>query len=176
MNEEEKKEKELEDEGKLLWDLKDKLKKNVPLKIVKEMLDLNGQSSKGGEQVLLERCSYGMLFGALPGCAKDDCIDNFLLFSNSTGEYHCQGSTEWGKCNWKGSVSDVEVSVWQVPEDTEIEMIDNYKYKERKKLNYLIERKFKEIPVEEKKKKKKRKKKKRKLKKLKKNQKEYLED
>lgn len=150
LTEEEKKEKELEEEAQLLWELKDQLKKHVSTKIMKEMLDLNGQCSKGGEQTLLERCAYGMLFGALPGCPKDDCLDNFLIFSS--GFYRCTGSNEWGKCTWSGTVEDVEVSEWQVPDDTEIAFLENYKFKPRKKLNYIIERKFKEIEKEEEKK------------------------
>lgn len=48
-------EKMLEEQTKILWAIKDELKKNVTVRELREMLDVNGQDSGGSEYDLRER-------------------------------------------------------------------------------------------------------------------------
>jgi isochorismate synthase EntC len=67
IDEEEKKKQLLDNENKMIWDIKEKLKK-LNKKQLKSMLLENEQDDKGGDSILLERCAYGMLFGSTPEC------------------------------------------------------------------------------------------------------------
>jgi hypothetical protein len=53
----------LKKENEKIWKFKDLLSKNCSLSDLKEMLEANQQNTKGGESTLLDRCSYGMVFG-----------------------------------------------------------------------------------------------------------------
>jgi len=99
-----------------MWAIKDNLKGYKP-KDLREILELNDQSSKGGEDALLDRIANGAMFGALPvGCGQDDCTNGHLYFDKSTGKYRCTGnSSEWSKCLWEADEDKVEVTPWKFP-------------------------------------------------------------
>ena len=85
--EQKQKKKEFEEENTKIWAIKDELKK-VKNKYLREMLTENGQSDKGGETLLIDRCALGMMFGALPECPNKDCEDGYYTFSG--GHFKCK--------------------------------------------------------------------------------------
>ena len=81
------KRKEFEEENKKIWQIKDELKR-LKLSSLREMLSENGQSEKGGEDLLIERCALGMMFGCLPECPNEKCQDGYMTFSG--GKFKCK--------------------------------------------------------------------------------------
>ncbi|EPS63698.1 hypothetical protein M569_11084 [Genlisea aurea] len=120
-------ESEMEKQTKALWDLKDDLKKSVSTSELREMLEGNGQDSRGSELDLRERCADGMLFGALTKCPM--CSGSLQY---SAGMYRCCGFlTEWSKCSYSTSKPDRMKGKWKIPEGTSNNYLLNW-YKSQK--------------------------------------------
>ncbi|CAH2059929.1 unnamed protein product [Thlaspi arvense] len=109
------KEKEMEAQIKELWDLKDDLKKHVSTAELREMLEVNEQSTRGSEFDLRDKCADGMMFGPLALCPV---CSSHLSFSG--GIYQCHGYiSEWSKCSYTTSDPDRIKGKWKIPEETE---------------------------------------------------------
>eukprot|EP00029_Vermamoeba_vermiformis_P007076 TRINITY_DN2952_c0_g1_i1.p1 TRINITY_DN2952_c0_g1~~TRINITY_DN2952_c0_g1_i1.p1 ORF type:complete len:941 (+),score=268.76 TRINITY_DN2952_c0_g1_i1:48-2870(+) len=124
----------LAEENKLLWDLKDKLKK-VENDTLRYMLELNDQPTHGGVQKLVDRCAAGMLFGATPKCPE--CSDGDLVCLDGE-EYACTGSTAWSKCLFKSK--DIKRTEWLMPDAEELDdkWLAKFKFKQHKMLKKII--------------------------------------
>ncbi|KAK9683474.1 hypothetical protein RND81_10G143600 [Saponaria officinalis] len=131
--------KKLEAQTKALWDLKDELKKYVSTAELRQMLEINGQSTSGSELLLLVfYTSYAynglikelpltlimhdadrMMFGPLEKCPS--CSGN-LHYSGAT--YKCHGYlSEWSKCSFSTSLPERIKGKWKIPEKTENEYL-----------------------------------------------------
>ncbi|ESQ51717.1 hypothetical protein EUTSA_v10016190mg [Eutrema salsugineum] len=109
------KEREMEAQIKELWDLKDDLKKYVTTAELREMLEVNEQSTRGSELDLRDKCADGMMFGPLALCP---ICSGHLSFSG--GIYQCHGYiSEWSKCSHSTSDPDRIKGKWKIPEETE---------------------------------------------------------
>lgn len=62
----------------MLWEFKDKLKKEVSNQAMKGLLQFNNQEVVNSESKLLERLSDCMVFGAIPRCSE--CEGGQLVF------------------------------------------------------------------------------------------------
>jgi poly [ADP-ribose] polymerase len=142
----------LREENEALWKIKDRLKREVSRpKFLKEILEYNNQSSKGGDSVLIDRIAEGMLFGALPeGCGQDDCKGGHLFLDQTTGKYRCTGnSSVWSRCMWEGDPEKIEIKAWKIPDwmKDEYDYFNNWKFKRRDRViikNEVIRAKGKE--------------------------------
>lgn len=121
------------EESNRIWELKDKLK-NLRTRILKEMLALNDQCISGGEDTLIDRCAFGMMFGALPRCPKPACQDNWLTYRR--GKYVCTGGTEWANCTFEAENVD-GMRDWQVPGDTGVDWLDSFSFVRHQKVKYV---------------------------------------
>ncbi|KAL9243016.1 hypothetical protein vseg_016958 [Gypsophila vaccaria] len=111
--------KKLETQTKALWDLKDELKKYVSTAELRQMLEINGQSTSGSELVLRDRCADGMMFGPLEKCPS--CSGNL---HDSGATYKCHGYlSEWSKCSFSTSQPERIKGKWKIPEKTENEYL-----------------------------------------------------
>jgi poly [ADP-ribose] polymerase len=109
------KEKEMEAQTKELWDLKDDLKKYVTSAELREMLEVNEQSTRGSELDLRDKCADGMMFGPLALCPM---CSGHLSFSG--GLYRCHGYiSEWSKCSHSTLDPDRIKGKWKIPDETE---------------------------------------------------------
>ncbi|XP_010414140.1 PREDICTED: poly [ADP-ribose] polymerase 1 [Camelina sativa] len=105
----------MEAQTKELWDLKDDLKKYVTTAELREMLELNEQSTRGSELDLRDKCADGMMFGPLALCP---ICSGHLSFSG--GLYRCHGYiSEWSKCSHSTLDPDHIKGKWKIPEGTE---------------------------------------------------------
>ncbi|WOL07419.1 hypothetical protein Cni_G16160 [Canna indica] len=112
-------EKKLEVQSKLLWDIKDELKKKVSTAELREMLDANGQDSTGSEFDLRDCCADGMLFGALASCP---ICSGSLRYCG--GQYHCRGYlSAWSKCSYSTTEPARHKEKWKIPKDTKNEYL-----------------------------------------------------
>ncbi|KAF0983294.1 hypothetical protein FDP41_010359 [Naegleria fowleri] len=133
------KRKEFEEENKKIWQIKDELKR-LKLSSLREMLSENGQSEKGGEDLLIERCALGMMFGCLPECPNEKCQDGYMTFSG--GKFKCHGKLEWTKCDYSLTVDEAfeKATDWIIPESLEdIDYFANFKFVKHKKCDYVLE-------------------------------------
>eukprot|EP01124_Arcella_intermedia_P000047 TRINITY_DN10024_c0_g1_i1.p1 TRINITY_DN10024_c0_g1~~TRINITY_DN10024_c0_g1_i1.p1 ORF type:complete len:933 (-),score=279.47 TRINITY_DN10024_c0_g1_i1:19-2601(-) len=121
-------------ESELLWKFKDNLNHFRP-KELREILELNNQSSKGGADTLIERIAEGMAFGALPeGCGQEDCSGGHVFLERSSGKYKCTGhSSEWSKCIWEADT--VEAKAWKIPKwiKEENDFFSTWKWQKRER-------------------------------------------
>ncbi|KAK3784634.1 hypothetical protein RRG08_003441 [Elysia crispata] len=93
--EETEEEKTLREQSKLLWDMRDKLSKDVSNAAMKLLLELNKQEIPSGESKLLDAVADCLVFGALEKCKE--CKDGQLYYTAEG--YCCTGNvTEWTKC------------------------------------------------------------------------------
>ncbi|KAL1190688.1 Poly [ADP-ribose] polymerase 1 [Cardamine amara subsp. amara] len=107
-------EREMEAQTKELWDLKDDLKKYVSTAELREMLEINEQSTRGSELDLRDKCADGMMFGPLALCP---ICSGHLSFSG--GMYRCHGYiSEWSKCSHSTLDPDHIKGKWKIPEET----------------------------------------------------------
>ncbi|XP_010510210.1 PREDICTED: poly [ADP-ribose] polymerase 1-like [Camelina sativa] len=105
----------MEAQTKELWDLKDDLKKYVTSAELREMLEINEQSTRGSELDLRDKCADGMMFGPLALCP---ICSGHLSFSG--GLYRCHGYiSEWSKCSHSTLDPDHIKGKWKIPEGTE---------------------------------------------------------
>ncbi|XP_042472268.1 poly [ADP-ribose] polymerase 1-like [Zingiber officinale] len=104
----------LEVQSKLLWDIKDELKRDVSVAELREMLKANEQDSTGSEHDLRDRCADGMLFGALDKCPL---CSGSLHYSG--GQYHCHGYlSAWSKCSYSTKEPVRLKEKWKIPRET----------------------------------------------------------
>ncbi|WOL07423.1 hypothetical protein Cni_G16164 [Canna indica] len=104
-------EKKLEEQSKLLWDIKDELKKDVSTAELREMLKANGQDSTGSEYDLRDCCADGMLFGALDSCRF--CSGSLRCCGR---QYHCHGYlSAWSKCSYSTTEPARHKEKWKIP-------------------------------------------------------------
>ncbi|KAJ0230147.1 hypothetical protein HA466_0309740 [Hirschfeldia incana] len=109
------KDKEMEAQSKELWNLKDDLKKHATTAELREMLEINEQSTRGSELDLRDKCADGMMFGPLALCPV---CSGHVSFSG--GVYRCSGYiSEWSKCSHATSDPDRIKGKWKIPEETE---------------------------------------------------------
>ncbi|KAH9624088.1 hypothetical protein KSS87_022973 [Heliosperma pusillum] len=121
----------LEAQTKALWDLKDDLKKYVSTVELRQMLEINGQSTSGSELLLRDRWQVsfpftpiisladGMMFGPLELCPS---CSGHLHYSGAT--YKCHGYlSEWSKCSFSTSQPKRIKEKWKIPENTDNEYL-----------------------------------------------------
>jgi hypothetical protein len=87
---------------------------NYNSKALQEALKMNRQPSTGTKDQLIQRCTEGKLFGAIPKCPK--CFAGNPRFDLKTGTYKCPGfmdDTTFKNCGWKGEYNDIERTTWQ---------------------------------------------------------------
>eukprot|EP01125_Pyxidicula_operculata_P012134 TRINITY_DN3984_c0_g1_i1.p1 TRINITY_DN3984_c0_g1~~TRINITY_DN3984_c0_g1_i1.p1 ORF type:complete len:919 (+),score=265.76 TRINITY_DN3984_c0_g1_i1:39-2795(+) len=127
-------EKAVREENELIWKIKDNLGDLKP-KELKEILEKNGQSTKGGKDALLDRIVVGMLFGALPTkCGNEECEEGHLYYDKTSATYKCSGhSSAWARCQWESAT--VEVSPWKLPKwvKEDIDYFSNWKFEKRER-------------------------------------------
>ncbi|KAF5196272.1 Poly [ADP-ribose] polymerase [Thalictrum thalictroides] len=120
-------ERKLEAQSKILWGIKDDLKKHVTTAELREILEANHQYSAGSEFDLRDRCADGMLFGALGPCP---ICNGPLCYSG--GQYRCHGYvSEWSKCSYSTTESSRLKGKWKVPDETSNEYLNKW-YKSQK--------------------------------------------
>ncbi|XP_074589345.1 poly [ADP-ribose] polymerase 1 [Curcuma longa] len=122
--------KKLEAQSKLLWHIKDELKKEVSVAELREMLKANEQDSTGSEHDLRDHCADGMLFGALDKCPL---CSGSLHYSG--GQYHCRGYlSAWSKCSYSTREPVRLKEMWKIPKETTNEyLIKWYRSQKTKK-------------------------------------------
>ncbi|KAM4632765.1 poly [ADP-ribose] polymerase 1 [Polymixia lowei] len=94
--EEEKKklEEQLKEQSKLIWGIKDKVKKNCSTNDMTELLIANHQEVPSGESNMVNSLADGMAFGAPQPCTQ---CGGQLVFKGDA--YHCTGDiSAWTKC------------------------------------------------------------------------------
>ncbi|GFS22250.1 poly [ADP-ribose] polymerase, partial [Elysia marginata] len=93
--EETEEEKTLREQSKMLWDMRDKLARDVSNSAMKLLLQLNKQDVPPGESKILDAVADCLVFGALEKCKE--CKDGQLYYTAEG--YACYGNlTEWTKC------------------------------------------------------------------------------
>eukprot|EP01128_Nolandella_sp_AFSM9_P004824 TRINITY_DN2246_c0_g1_i2.p1 TRINITY_DN2246_c0_g1~~TRINITY_DN2246_c0_g1_i2.p1 ORF type:complete len:909 (+),score=271.63 TRINITY_DN2246_c0_g1_i2:126-2852(+) len=115
------------------WELKDKLSSAFDNKSLREILELNGSSIRGGEAVLLDRVSDGMMFGVKQDC-PNDCDNGRLYFDKPSGMYRCSGHADaWAKCLFQAET--ITTTPWKLPDfATETDEFKDWKYKKQKRV------------------------------------------
>jgi len=124
-------EKQLKEQSKLLWKVRDDLQKNCSLPELREMLEDNGLSSQGGESSLLDRCADGMTFGRLLPC--EECKGGQLVYR--TEGYCCTGNlTGWTKCTFV--TKQPKRATWKISDELkeESDFLRGYKFKKRERV------------------------------------------
>ncbi|KAL7291310.1 hypothetical protein TKK_0014913 [Trichogramma kaykai] len=119
-------EKELKAQTKKFFTIRDKLK-DLPKKILLELLESNGQTPPSGQSEILDALADNMQFGALERCPK--CPDGQLRFVSGTG-YKCTGALdEWSLCEYL--TQDPKRKKFVVPKDLkdELSYLSSYKCK-----------------------------------------------
>ncbi|XP_064412633.1 poly [ADP-ribose] polymerase 1 isoform X2 [Latimeria chalumnae] len=87
----------LKEQSKLIWNIKDELKKCCATSDLKELLIANKQEVPSGESAVLDRIADGMAFGSLQPC--EECQGQLVFKSDG---YYCTGNiTAWTKCGFK---------------------------------------------------------------------------
>jgi len=105
------------EESKLLWDIKDALD-GLQTRDIKEILELNDQSQKGGRPDLIARVAEGMMFGIVKECDTEDCSGGHVYYDKATGKYRCTGQpSEWAQCLFEADQADVKVSAYKLPDE-----------------------------------------------------------
>ncbi|XP_050310535.1 poly [ADP-ribose] polymerase [Anthonomus grandis grandis] len=122
--------KEYRAQNKIMFEYRDKLKTLSKPKLI-ELLEYNHQALPEGVEVMYDRISDIMTFGALEPC--NECKDGQLVF-NKLG-YTCTGNiSEWAKCT--NVTKDPKRSKFRVPSDLkeEVSWLKTYKYVPRKRV------------------------------------------
>lgn len=123
-----------------VWEIKNHLKKQL-LANLKYMLELNEQSVRGGEDDIIERCAFGMLFGRVPSsCGQEGCSYGSIKFFD--GLFRCTGHTEWGNCSYTATVDELELDDWLMPDDIKwkTSFMNEFEFKKQKKSDYVPNR------------------------------------
>eukprot|EP01029_Cantina_marsupialis_P010698 TRINITY_DN242_c1_g1_i1.p1 TRINITY_DN242_c1_g1~~TRINITY_DN242_c1_g1_i1.p1 ORF type:complete len:1451 (+),score=678.48 TRINITY_DN242_c1_g1_i1:158-4510(+) len=93
----------LKKQNELLWSVKKPLN-DIPTNILKELLEANSLSSRGGRDTLIQHLVDAMVFGVPEPCP--DCGGR-LVFSTSKSLMRCTQKTEWGQCLFEKPCEDV---------------------------------------------------------------------
>jgi hypothetical protein len=123
-----------------VWEIKSHLKKESLLNL-KYMLEINEQSVRGGEDDIIERCAFGMLFGRVPSsCGQEGCSYGSIKFFD--GLFRCTGHTEWGNCSYTATVEELELDDWLMPDDIEwkTSFMNQFEFNKQKKSDYVPNR------------------------------------
>ncbi|XP_022328673.2 poly [ADP-ribose] polymerase 1-like isoform X1 [Crassostrea virginica] len=128
--EETEEEKQLKEQSKLLWQIRDELEKSVTKQALQVLLELNNQEIPAGESKLLDAVSDCMAFGALEKCPE--CKAGQLVYSGHG--YKCTGSvTEWTKCMYITKTP--KRKAFKVPSEYhDVDYLKKYKYKKRERV------------------------------------------
>ncbi|KAL6078683.1 Poly [ADP-ribose] polymerase 1 [Balamuthia mandrillaris] len=95
-----------------LWELKDQITSKLATSEMKEVLEKNNQSSRGGKDDLAQRIADGVLLGAIPQCPK--CQKGALHYEQ--GQYTCHHhATSWSKCTFTASKDELTREKWKNP-------------------------------------------------------------
>lgn len=124
-----KEEQQLKEQSKLIWNIKDELKKTCSTNDLKELLIANSQDIPSGESAILDRVADGMAFGRLLPC--EDCGGQYVF---KTDAYYCTGNlTAWTKCVNKTQKPKRED--WTIPKEFhEISFLKKFKFKKQDRM------------------------------------------
>lgn len=112
---ESKEEDKLKEQSKALWDIKDKLAKQVFKKDMTEILVLNGQDVPVGESNITDCLADIMLFGPLKRCKE--CDGGQLVYSSAENAYKCTGDiSAFTKCQFKTQDPERKAA-FKIPDD-----------------------------------------------------------
>uniref|UniRef100_A0A665TTH1 Poly [ADP-ribose] polymerase n=1 Tax=Echeneis naucrates TaxID=173247 RepID=A0A665TTH1_ECHNA len=122
--EEEEESKKLEEQLKLIWGIKDKLRKFCSINDMKELLIANGQEVPSGESNVVDCLADGMAFGALEACKE---CKGQLVFKGDA--YYCTGDiSAWTKCVFKTATP--ARKDWVTPKEfSEVPFLKKFKFK-----------------------------------------------
>ncbi|XP_062619939.1 poly [ADP-ribose] polymerase 1-like [Saccostrea cucullata] len=125
--EETEEEKQLKEQSKLLWKIRDELEKSVSKQALKILLEVNKQTVPSGDSKLLDVVSDCMAFGATEKCPE--CKDGQLIYSGHG--YKCTGNvTEWTKCMYITKIP--KRRAFKVPKEYhDVEFLKKHKYVKR---------------------------------------------
>uniref|UniRef100_A0A3Q3WS75 Poly [ADP-ribose] polymerase n=1 Tax=Mola mola TaxID=94237 RepID=A0A3Q3WS75_MOLML len=114
----------LSSQSKLIWGIKDKLKKFCSTNDMKELLIANGQEVPSGESNVLDCLADGMAFGALEACKE---CKGQLVFKGDA--YYCTGDiSAWTKCVFKTATP--ARKDWVIPKEFyEVAVLKKFKFK-----------------------------------------------
>ncbi|XP_054618362.1 poly [ADP-ribose] polymerase 1 [Dunckerocampus dactyliophorus] len=130
-DEEEKKklEEQLKNQSKLIWGIKDKLRKYCSVNDMEELLFANNQRAPSGESNVVDSLADAMAFGALEPC-KECCGQ--LVFKGDA--YYCTGDiSAWTKCVYK--TTKPERKDWVMPKEFhEVPFLKKFKFKRQDRL------------------------------------------
>uniref|UniRef100_A0AAX7T9S7 Poly [ADP-ribose] polymerase n=1 Tax=Astatotilapia calliptera TaxID=8154 RepID=A0AAX7T9S7_ASTCA len=122
--EEDDEKKKLEEQLKLIWGIKDKLRKYCSANDMKELLIANGQEVPSGETNVVDSLADGMAFGALEACKE---CQGQLVFKGDA--YYCTGNiSAWTKCVFKTTTP--LRKDWVIPKEFhEVSFLKKFKFK-----------------------------------------------
>ncbi|CAL1526877.1 unnamed protein product [Lymnaea stagnalis] len=122
-------EKALREQSKIIWEIRDKLSKDVSNAAMKLMLELNNQEIPSGESKLLDAMADCLVFGALEKCTE---CKNGQLYYTAEG-YACTGNlTEWTKCMNVTKIP--KRKAFKVPKEFhDVPFLKSYKYVKRER-------------------------------------------
>ncbi|XP_056150659.1 poly [ADP-ribose] polymerase 1 [Lampris incognitus] len=119
----------LKEQNKLIWGIKDKLKKQCFLNDMKELLIANSQEVPSGESNVVDCLADGMTFGALEPCST--CMGQLVFKGDS---YYCTGDiSAWTKCVFKTTKPNRRN--WVIPKEfSEVPFLKKFKFKQQDRL------------------------------------------
>ncbi|XP_041351454.1 poly [ADP-ribose] polymerase 1-like [Gigantopelta aegis] len=125
--EETEEEKQLKKQTQLIWEIRDKISKNVSNEACKLMLELNNQKLPSGESKLFDALADCMGFGALETCPE--CKNGQYVFTAEG--YKCTGDlTDWTKC--MNITKTPKRKAFKVPKEFhDVDFLKKYKYVKR---------------------------------------------
>lgn len=114
-------------QNKLMFKYRDSLKNELSKKDMSALLEYNDQEIPVGEEVMLDRLSDIMTFGALKPCAL--CKGGQFVFRSGVGYQCCGDLTEWSKCS--SVVDEPQRKPFKVPSELAetYSFLSKYKYK-----------------------------------------------
>lgn len=123
-----------EEHNRLVWEVKDKLKAalqeyKVPNNCLREILEHNGMSSKGGESDLYNKVVTGLVWGKPPSCPE--C--NGSLHPDN-GVFKCKShANEWAHCTYETETA--TYLEFTLPDWTsETDFLKDHKWKPRRRV------------------------------------------
>ncbi|PSN54639.1 Poly [ADP-ribose] polymerase [Blattella germanica] len=126
-----KEEEEVKEQSKLMYKIRDQLKKHLSKKDLQYLLESNDQEIPVGEDKLLDRLADIMTFGVLTPCKE--CKGGQFVYRSGVG-YQCMGDlTEWTKCQNK--TLEPKRKPFKVPTELteEFDFLKKYKFVPRKR-------------------------------------------
>ncbi|XP_061741748.1 poly [ADP-ribose] polymerase 1 [Nerophis ophidion] len=119
----------LKNQSKLIWGIKDKLRKFCSTNDMEELLIANRQEVPSGEANVVDMLADGMAFGALEPCKQ--CFGQLVFKEDS---YYCNGDiSAWTKCVYK--TTKPTRSDWVMPKEFhEVPFLKKFKFKRQDRL------------------------------------------